>query len=167
MRHCQSVLDSVSANGKHKKEKEKNLTTNIIFYSISAVCDIYRLQFKQHEPTKIHSNTSYGESEQIKLGQLNSRFSVLRLDDIQFLTAVIHTRAVFNWATRQGFLPKREDPRRLWKRRNCITPHWVLRLLWIPLGFMCSHICMIVCRLLYVLFYRTAKNDRSLRFSLF
>ena len=61
MRHCQSVLDSVSANGKLKKEKEKNLTMNIIFYSISAVCDIYRLQFKQHEPTKIHSNTSYGE----------------------------------------------------------------------------------------------------------
>ena len=56
-----SVLDSVSSNGKHKKGKKINLTTNIFFHSISAVCDIHRLQFKQREPTKIHSNTSYGE----------------------------------------------------------------------------------------------------------
>ena len=47
-----------------KKVKEKNLTTNIIFYSISAVCDIHRFQFKQ--PTKIHSNTSYGERDGVE-----------------------------------------------------------------------------------------------------
>ena len=47
--------------------------------------------------------------QQTKLGPLNSRFSDLRLDDIQFLTAVIHTRAVFNWA-RQGFYRNGRTP---------------------------------------------------------
>ena len=43
------------------KKRKKNLPRDNIFYSIFAVCDIHRVQFKQHEPTKIHSNTSYGE----------------------------------------------------------------------------------------------------------